>query len=170
MQEDPPTVICRGTITCCIVHSHIRGSRCARCLSCLSRSGHHRDHPKPFSDAQWYQRQQRSPRCGAPVLCAHVDRVHVGVCHVKPKPTFSQAPFCKHKCRVSMYIIHLTPELIVVPLADDESEWISVPINVRCSNCILLNQLITRFVSPSLRKGHFRVVQFQRTSTSTSMT
>ena len=45
MQEDPPSVVCRGRVHCCRVH---RRSRWCRCLSRLSRSGHHRNHPKPL--------------------------------------------------------------------------------------------------------------------------
>ena len=51
---------------------------------------------------------------------------------------------CDHKCRVSICLIRATPDLFVVPLADDESERISgLPVNVGCFNCIPWMQLIT---------------------------
>ena len=50
IEEDLPTMMCRGRIHCCMVHRRIRCIRCARCLSRLSRSCHRRNHPKPLKN------------------------------------------------------------------------------------------------------------------------
>ena len=64
---------------------------CDQCLSHISRNGHHPDHPKPLSTAQWHQCQHRSPNCCAQVSRAHVGRVHVRVYHIEPETAFSRA-------------------------------------------------------------------------------
>ena len=72
MQENPPTVVCRGRVHCCAVHRRIRANRCARCLSRLFRSAHHRKHPKPLSQTKWHQCQQCTSLEIAPNVGLHI--------------------------------------------------------------------------------------------------
>ena len=85
-------------IHCCGVHRCIRCSRCPRCLPRLSQSGHAQVLRAHVGCVSWLRGSRRARH--------------------KPFPKVS----CDHKRRVLMCLIRSTPDLIVVPLADDESE------------------------------------------------
>ena len=94
-----------------MVHRRSR-SRCARCLSRLSRSDHHRNHPKRLSP----KHSGISANSVLLVVALQYFVLHVGcvydrVHHVEPEQASS----------LSSSLV-TTPDLCVVPLADDESE------------------------------------------------
>ena len=98
MQQDSPTVNCRGKIHNCNVHRRIRCSRVARYL------------PAPLEASTILiipslQRKQRSRRCGAPVLQVHIDRAHNPVNHIETEQSLSSTRLRPQVSRI--YVCHL---------------------------------------------------------------
>ena len=133
-----------STVVLCIV-AHAC-SRCARCFSRLSRSGHHRSHPKPLSLSPGRSGINANNVLLVVALMYFVSMPAVFmVVSITLKPNMSGLELsCDRKCRASICQVRSTPDLFAGPLADDEFEKISgLSVGVRCSNGIFVKQLVT---------------------------